>query len=123
MTAAKAGDFEAVCKLHGTTGNCRHQLDQGCDERPFDEDRISCTDTVPEAPPTVVSTRYLEKEGDGTPGRILVLSGTDALGRPYRSEVLVFRETRHSLKAINAVYWASSYIIEGDTVTPGGTRG
>lgn len=122
VATAKARDFEALCKLHGTMGNCRHQLNQGCDERPFDQDKISCTETVPEAPPTVVSTRYLEKDGDGTPGRILSLSGTDAFGRPYQSEVLVFRENRHNFKAINAVYWANSYIIEGDIVTPGGTQ-
>lgn len=120
VAAAQARDFDALCRLNGSVGNCRTQLAQGCDETPFDADRISCTTTVPKAPPVIASTRYHEKDtADGTPGRILVLTGTDALGRPYGSELMVFRENRNSFKAINAVYWSNSHIIEGDEVTPG----
>jgi hypothetical protein len=61
----------------------------------------------------VVATRYHEKDTrDGTPGRILVISGTDGTGRPYRSELMVFRENRHHMKAINAVYWSNASVIE-----------
>ena len=120
VAAAQARDFNALCRLNGSVGNCRTQLDQGCDETPFDAEKISCTRTVPATRPTVVATRYHEKDTpDGTPGRILVLKGTDALGRPYGSELMVFRENRNSFKAINAVYWSNSHIIEGDKVTPG----
>lgn len=121
VEAAQARDFEALCQLNGAVGNCRDQLRQGCDETPFDEDPILCTETVPEQRPTIVSIRYHEKDSaGGTPGQILVLSGTDGLDRPYSSEVMVFRENRHNFKAINAVYWSNSHIIEGNTVTPGG---
>ena len=118
VAAAQARDFGEVCHLNGTDANCRYQLQTGCDERPFDSNPLSCKETVPDQPPRVVSTRYLEKRGDGTPGRILVLTGTDRLGRPYKSELLVFRENRNHFEAINAVYWMDSHIIEGDTVTP-----
>ncbi|MGH9003277.1 MAG: hypothetical protein ACRDYV_09125, partial [Acidimicrobiia bacterium] len=58
VTAAQARDFDALCGLNGYVGNCRTQLDQGCDETPFDADRISCTTTVPDAAPTIAATRY-----------------------------------------------------------------
>jgi hypothetical protein len=120
VAAAQARDFDTLCRLNGSVGNCQTQLEQGCDDTPFDAERISCTTTVPAARPTIASTRYHEKDTpDGTPGRILVLKGADALGRPYGSELMVFRENRNNFKAINAVYWSNSHIIEGNEVTPG----
>lgn len=119
VEAAEKKDLEAVCHLNGAVANCRHQLDRGCDETPFDASKVLCKDTVPKEPPRVESTRYHEKDtSDGTPGRILVVSGVDGLGRPYKSEIMVFRENRYNFKAINAVYWSNAYIIEGDTVRP-----
>ena len=118
VAAAQAKDFEAVCDLNGSVGNCRDQLRKGCDDTPFGPDPIVCTETVPPEPPTVASTRYHEKGPGGTAGRILVLTGTDGIGRPYKSELMVFRENRHRFKAINAVYWSNSYIFEGATSSP-----
>jgi hypothetical protein len=118
VAAAQARDFDAVCKLNGSVGNCRDQLRKGCDDTPFAPDPTLCTQTVPEEAPTIVSSRYHEKGPGGTAGRILALAGTDRLGRAYKSEVMVFRESRSSFKAINAVYWSNSYILEGDTSSP-----
>jgi hypothetical protein len=118
VAAARLRDFEAVCKLNGSVGNCRDQLRKGCDETPFAPDPTLCTQTVPEQPPMIASTRYHEKGPGGTAGRILVVTGTDRLGRPYKSEVMIFRESRNRFKAINAVYWSNSHILEGDTSSP-----
>lgn len=73
---------------------------------------------MPSEAPLISSTRYHEKGPGGTAGRILVLRGTDGIGRPYKSELMVFRENRHSFKAINAVYWSNSYILESATSSP-----
>ena len=67
---------------------------------------------MPEEPPTVVDTR--NSPGDGYAGRILVVRGVDGAGKPYETEVLVFRENRRSLKATNSVYWSNATIIEDD---------
>lgn len=110
VTAAQAGDFEALCNLNGAVANCKRQLETGCDPTPFTEPIVSCKDTVPPDPPEVVETR--ESPGDGTAGRILVVRGVDGAGKPYETEVLVFRENRRSFKAVNSVYWSSASIIE-----------
>lgn len=118
VEAARARDFDAVCRLNGSVGNCRDQLRKGCDDTPFAPDPILCTQTVPPEAPTITATRYHEKGPGGTPGRILALAGTDGIGRPYNSEIMVFRERRNSFKAINAVYWSNSYILEESTSSP-----
>lgn len=116
VAAAEARDFEALCRLNGSVLNCERQLKTGCDQRPFTDPVVSCEDTVPEQPPTVVATR--SGPGDDTAGRILVVRGMDGAGNPYESEVLVFRENRRSFKAINAVYWSNATIIENEQDTP-----
>lgn len=110
-------------ELNGAVGNCRTQLEDGCDDTRGDDDHVACTETVPRDPPTVAATRYHDRDtSDGTPGRILVLTGTDRLGRTYRSEVMVFRDNRRSFKAINAVYWSNSRIVEGNEPAPSGAQ-
>jgi len=95
-----------MCRLNGAAVNCRRQLN------------MAGEDAVPPAPPQVVSSRYHEKDTpDGTPGRVLAVAGIDGRGRPYRTEVMVFRENRYHFKAINAVYWSNFRIFEGNTVT------
>lgn len=111
VAAAQDRDFEALCNLNGSVGNCRRMLDTGCDPSSAPP-AISCKDTVPEQPPTVVATR--SSPGDDYAGRILVVRGVDGVGKPYETEVLVFRENRRSVKAINAVYWSGAAIIEGE---------
>jgi hypothetical protein len=101
VAAAQAHDFDRLCHLNGAVANCRWELNK------------VGADAVPPDPPQVVNTRYHHKETpDDTPGRILVVAGTDAKGRPYRTEVMVFRENRYQFKAINAVYWGNFNLIE-----------
>jgi hypothetical protein len=115
VATAKRRDFDALCRLNSAVANCRHQLQVGCDNTPFNPPVVPCTETVPREPPTVVATRYHKRDTpDGTPGRILVVTGTDGLGRAYKSELMVFRENRHHFKAINAVYWSNASILEND---------
>lgn len=102
VAAALANDLEALCALDGAEFNCRQQLG------------IAGEGTRPAEPPTIVGSRYHEKQfSDGTPGRILVVEGTDGRGNPYRTEVLVFREGDH-LEATNAVYWGDFEIYDRD---------
>lgn len=55
--------------------------------------------------------------GAGTvAGRVLVICGTDGRGRPYRSEMLVFRDGS-GLRAINPIFWDNMAIATG-TVNP-----
>jgi hypothetical protein len=114
VAAAQRQDWDAMCALNGAPYNCRVQLEQ------------VGTDSVPTDPPTIVSNRYSPKKGrDDTAGRILVVVGTDGKGRPYRTEVMVFRENRYHFKAINAVYWSNYKVIEpgpdgGYETHPGG---
>jgi hypothetical protein len=111
VAAAQAGDFEALCTLNGSVGNCRRMLETACDPSTAPP-VISCKETVPEDPPTVVATR--NSPGGGYAERLLVVRGVDGAGNPYETEVLVFRENRRSLKAINSVYWSGATIIESE---------
>jgi hypothetical protein len=115
VAAARAKDFEALCHLNGAVLNCERQLDTACDPSTA-LPAISCKDTVPHEPPTVVATR--NSPGDGYAGRALVVGGVDGAGKPYETEVLVFRENRRSVKAVNAVYWSGARIIEDGQDTP-----
>lgn len=118
VAAARAGDFEGLCDLNGSVGNCRRMLNTACDPSTAPP-VISCTETVPKDPPSVVATRT--SSGDGYAGRILVVRGIDGTGKPYETEVLLFRENRRSLKATNSVYWSGATIIENEHDSPLGT--
>lgn len=115
VAAAQARDFEVLCRLNGAALNCERMLDTGCDPSTAPP-AISCKETVPPEPPEVVATR--NSPGDGYAGRILVVRGVDGAGKPYETEVLVFRENRRSLKATNSVYWSGATIIEDEDDTP-----
>jgi hypothetical protein len=106
VAAARARDFDKMCRLNGAVHNCRVQLAQAGEY------------AVPPSPPRVVGTRYY-KEGDGSvAGRALVVEGVDGCGKNYRTEVFVFRENRFHFKSINAVYWSNYKIIEGNVLSP-----
>jgi hypothetical protein len=115
VAAAQARDFEALCDLNGAVLNCERTLDTACDPSTAPP-AISCKDTVPPEPPEVIATR--NSPGDGYAGRILVVRGLDGAGRPYETEVLVFRENRRNVKAINSVYWSGANVIEDEDDTP-----
>lgn len=105
VAAAGARDFDKLCSLNGAPPNCYFALDS-----PFQKLR----DTVPPDPPTIVETRFHEKDSsDGSTGRVLVVEGNDGRGRPYRTEVMVSRY-EGKLEGTNVVYWSGHEIFEPD---------
>ena len=105
---ARAGDFETLCDM-ADDGNCERKLDDAGRDR------------VPIEPPTITGARLVPDTSSGDQrslgGIVLVLCGIDALGEPYESEMLVFREGER-LRAINPVYWAGNGIAAtGEPVT------
>jgi len=67
-------------------------------------------ETVPAEPPKIVDTYllptvYLGHGSQATGGRILVLEGINGLGKPYRTESLVFSAGSHGLAVTNVIYW------------------
>lgn len=106
VAAAQARDFTTMCRLNGAVSNCETQL------------RLAGKDAVPTDPPRVTGSRYHPKGRGGTAGHVLVVEGIDGHGRPYRTEVFVFRENRYNFKAINAVYWSNFRFVEDGTVAP-----
>lgn len=106
VAAAEARDFDRMCRLNGAVSNCETQL------------QLAGRDTVPAEPPRVTGSRYHPKKPGGTAGRVLILEGIDGRGKPYRTEVFVFRENRYNFKAINAVYWSNFGFGDDDTTAP-----
>ncbi len=113
VAAAQRYDFDQLCSLAGSVGNCHDLLDE------------AGTDRVPPEPPRVVSATYHQKQtDDGTPGWVLVVDGTDARGLRYRTDVLIFRDDEGQVKATNAVYWSGARISFEDpngTTSPDGS--
>ncbi len=65
--------------------------------------------TVPTDPPQIVNTYILptvqlKSGGEATGGRVLVLQGTNGLGKPYQTQFLVFR-AGSQFGVINVIYW------------------
>ena len=105
---AQARDFDRLCGLGG--GNCRKTL------------QIAGLDAVPATPPGIAGSRVVQptQRSNGmttTGGLVLQLCGLDGLGRPYSTEMLVFRDGGRLL-AIEPVYW-SGMRIATDQTTPG----
>jgi hypothetical protein len=113
VALARAGDFQTLCTMTGD-GNCARKLDDAGRER------------VPADPPTIVGARLVPETTSGDQislgGLVLELCGTDALGEPYESEMLVFREGEH-LRVINPAYWAGAGIAATGIRSPPSRRG
>lgn len=86
---------------------------------------------VPEEPPVIVDTYLIptKKFKNGMRqqgGRLLILCGIDGMGKPYRTEMLVFSGgQRHGLKATNVIYWSGASIgrfNDDGYITTGGNR-
>jgi hypothetical protein len=115
VVATEAKDFDALCRLNGSTGTCREELRVYCPEDsgsgpaprfPKGEELLQeCRESVPPDPPTVVSSRHHPRKDGNVGGRILLVRGVDGRGSPYETEVLIFRDKR-SYKAIHAVFWS-----------------
>lgn len=102
---AKVGDIDGLCNLAGARANCQFQWNDA-----------GGSDAVPEEAPEIIDTYVLapvqlDNGFTAAGGRVLVVGGTDGLGRPYQTEVLVFRSDDpdsgvDGLAMINAVYWS-----------------
>jgi hypothetical protein len=103
VSLAQRGDFQGLCAVGD--GNCERSLD------------LAGRDTVPAEPPAVVGMRVLPTTTNGDQvsigGLILEICGRDATGKPYHSEMLVFRDGS-ALRAINPVYWGNATIAGGN---------
>jgi hypothetical protein len=127
VAAAQAKDFETLCNLNGSAGTCREELRVYCPESygsgpaprfPKGEElEQGCRESVPRDPPTVVSSRHEPTKDGYTGGRILLVRGVDGRGKPYETEVLIFRDKR-SYKAIHSVFWSGDKFDE--LKAPGG---
>jgi hypothetical protein len=103
---ARTGDFSGLCALG--SGNCERVL------------REVGEDSAPTADPTILGAQVIKSrkaEGDtwSIGGVVLRVCGTDGLGRPYQSEVLVF-SGQGTLHAIEAVFWAGGRVADDGTV-------
>ena len=107
VAAGRARDFDGVCDLNGSVLSCRRILGIR-----------GMRAALPSDAPTVTGTRYYPKQRGGTAGRVLFVEGTTSCGKPYRTEVFVFRENRFHFKAINAVYWSNDTFGTGPELTP-----
>lgn len=104
VALAQRGDFKGLCAIGD--GNCERSLD------------MAGRDSVPPAPPTVIGVRIRPTTTTGDQvsigGVVLEMCGRDAIGNPYHSEMLVFRDGS-DLRAINPVYWSNTTIAEGNS--------
>lgn len=100
---AQSHDLDGLCKLGSSTGMCEPQWRAAGEWA-----------GVPEEPPEIVDTylvpgRKFKNGMNQLGGRVLVLSGIDGLGKPYRTEMLVFGGGWPSgLKAANVIYWCGA---------------
>lgn len=102
VSSAQRRDFAALCAMGDL--NCQRSLD------------VAGRDAVPARAPTLIDARVLPTSQSGDQvsvgGLVLVMCGTDAAGKEYRSEMLVFRDGAR-LRAINPVYWGGGRISGG----------
>jgi hypothetical protein len=115
VDAALARDLDRMCAIAGSI----------CDSVAEDSGGLAA---VPNDPPIVAGARLIPNRGTTTGGtaggRLLVLCGTDGLGRPYRTEMLVSRDPDGSLYAINGVFWSGAGLaVANDTGSPSGGAG
>ena len=116
---AQARDLNKLCDLSGSKLMCQHQWEWADGGQ-----------AVPAGPPEIVDTYllptvHLKSGGRAVGGRVLVLEGIDGLGKPYRTEFLVFRSggdwgLDQKLAVINVIYWSGArtgQVNEDGTVT------
>ena len=107
---AQAGDVEALCGMGGSVSICERALEDA-----------GGLDAVPQSAPTVVDSHIFPAVENSTGGRVLVLEGQDGLGRPYRTDFLVFYiGDGEELAVFMPVYWSGigmQPITEPETIT------
>jgi hypothetical protein len=113
---AEAGDLEGFCSVAGSV----------CDEIAEESGGVAA---IPNEPPTVAGTRLVPPRDAGNGGtfaggRLVVLCGTNGLGKPYRTEMLVSAGPDRVLYAINGVYWSGfDLAVAADTGSASGGAG
>lgn len=117
VDAALAHDFEELCRLNGSEKTCWEELRVYCPESfgggaapQFLRGEAlaqECRESVPTQPPEIVSSTYQPARGGIVGGRILVVRGKDGRGKPYETDVMIFRD-RRTYKATHAVFWSGS---------------
>ncbi len=124
--AAEAKDFEALCRLNASVRTCQAELRVYCPESipvgpggapafpSGDALEEECRESVPTDPPKIVASRHRPATGGRVGGRLLVVKGVDGRGKPYETEVLVFRDKR-TYKATHAVFWSGSKFPKTDS--------
>lgn len=107
---ATSHDLDKLCGLSSSSLTCRKQWEDAGE-----------WDAVPAEPPQVVDTyliptRKLENGMTQRGGRLLVVSGVDGKGRPYRTDMLICDGGwMHGLSATNVIYWSGASIqFDGD---------
>jgi len=115
VAAAMAKDFDELCRHNGSVGTCEAELRVYCPTEfgsggapsflKGEALEQACRESVPTEPPTIVSSRYRPARGGSVGGRILVVRGTDGRGKPYETDVMIFRD-RRTYKATHAVFWS-----------------
>jgi len=104
VVLARQGDFAGLCAVAGDL-NCIDHLDR------------AGRDAVPPDPPRVIGSTEMPSSAvngqQSIGGLVLTVCGVDGRQRPYRSEVLVFRN-RSTLAAINPIYWNGISITGGN---------
>jgi len=110
----ESGGLSTLCGLGG--GNCPGEV------------RDADAGAFPDEDPVVVRVSLIPttSSADGTwnaGGRLLDLCGVDGHGRPYSSQMLVFREHTGRLVSINTLYWlgmgiSTSPIVGGQPSSP-----
>ena len=105
VVLAHQGDFAGLCAV-GNDLNCVDHLD------------LAGRDAVPSDPPQVIASTEIPSSTlngqQSIGGLALTVCGVDGRQRPYRSEVLVFRNGS-TLAAINPIYWDGISIVGGAT--------
>ena len=112
VTAAQQKDFDTLCELNASQGTCEFDMRVACrppDGGPIDPGKKVllewCQAAVPAEAPRIVSSARRESRSGSVAERLLAVAGTDGYGRPYETEVLIFRDKR-SYRATHAVFWS-----------------
>jgi hypothetical protein len=110
---AQARDLGKLCDLSGSELMCQDQWEWADGGQ-----------AVPAEPPEIVDTYllptvHLKSGSRAVGGRVLVVEGIDGLGKPYRTELLVFRSggdwgLNKKLAVINVIYWSGFGIAQCD---------
>lgn len=106
----KAGDFVGLCEMTGgAEGNCPVLLQNGVQEAaPSDPPQVAGSYEIPD--------QDAGEDGQRIGGRVLVVCGTDATNRPYRTELLIFWQADR-LTALHPVYWSDMGASSGVTTS------